>query len=71
MMGCCRENVRSQKRTRLEGSGRQKWIEESNDQDWLEKVESKSSLGWYRMAKNEFGLETYIVLSQGQEAIRC
>ena len=46
-------------------------MEEGNDQDWWEEVESKCSLGWHRIAKNEFGLENYIGSSQGQEAIRC
>ena len=32
---------------------------------------SKSSLGWYRMAKNGFRLENYIGSSQGQKTIRC
>ena len=70
-MGRCRENMGSQKKTNLEGSGRQKWKKACNDQDCWEEVESKNSLGWYRMAKNEFGLETYIGSSQGWEAIRC
>ena len=46
---------------------RREWkakVEEGNDQDWWEKVES--SLRWRRMAKNEFRLETYIGSSQGQ-----
>ena len=42
-----------------EDQARREWkakVEEGNDQDWWEEVESKSSLGWYRMAKNEFRL---------------
>ena len=57
-----------------EDQARREWkakVEEGNDQDWWEEVESKSSLGWYRMAKNEFRLENYIGSSQGQEAVRC
>ena len=54
-----------------EGSRRQKWKKAMTKTAWWEEVKSKSSLGWYRMAKNEFRLETYIGSSQGQEAIRC
>ena len=51
-----------------EDQARREWkakVKEGNDQE----VESKSSLGWYRMAKNEF--RNLIWLSQGQEAIKC
>ena len=57
-----------------EEHARREWkakVEEGYNQDWWEEVESKSSMGRYRMAKNEFGLKTYTGSSQGQEAIRC
>ena len=57
-----------------ESETREQWkakVEEGNDEGWWEEVESRSSLGWYRMTKEEFGVETYLGSSQGQEAIRC
>ena len=66
-MGHCTENMRSQKRNKLEESGRQKWTKAMMD---MGERESKHSLALYRMAKNEFGLEPYNGSSQSQEAIR-
>ena len=46
-------------------------MEDGNNEDWWEEVESRSSLGWYQLTNEEFMVETYIGLSLGQEAIRC
>ena len=46
-------------------------IEEVHVENWCEEVEGKSSLRWYRTAKEEFEAERYIDSSLGQEAVRC
>ena len=39
-------------------------------EEWKAKMELKSSLGWYRIAKEDFGLESYITsLRSYQESI--
>lgn len=59
------------KQVELGDNGRQRCMEEGNNQDWWEEVEGRSSLGWYEMTKEEFGVKTCIGSTQGQEAIRC
>ena len=65
-MGCCRENMQSQKRIKLERpSGRPKWKAKIGGKRLKSKLDSTGC-----MAKSEFGLETYVGSSQGQKAIR-
>ena len=45
-------------------------IKARNEKDWEEEVYTKSTLKWYRLAKDEIGVERYVKLVQGQENVR-
>ncbi len=45
-------------------------IDEMNNRDWIEEVEGKRSLRWYRMVKEEADLELYTRSLVGQESLR-
>ena len=55
------------------GWGVHSWKEKikmRNEKDWEEEVSSKSTLKWYKLAKNGAGVERYLRYVQGQEVVR-
>ena len=44
-------------------------IKARNEKDWDE-VYKKSTLKWYRLAKDDTGVERYVRSVQGQESVR-
>ena len=45
-------------------------IKAGNEKDWEEEVYMKSALKWYRLAKDDTGVERYVRLVQDQESVR-
>ena len=45
-------------------------IKARNEKDWEEEVYKKSTLKWYRLAKDDVGVERYVRSVQGQASVR-
>ena len=45
-------------------------IKPRNEKDWEEKLYTKSTLKWYRLAKDDIGVERYMGWIQGQKSVR-
>ena len=45
-------------------------IKMRNEEGWVEEVSSKSTLMWYKLAKNGAGVKRYLRSMQGQEVVR-
>ena len=45
-------------------------IKARNEKDWEEEVYKKSTLKWYRLAKDDTGVERYVRSVQGQAGVR-
>ena len=45
-------------------------IKMRNEKDWEEEVSSKSTLKWYKLAKNGAGMARFLRSLQGQEVVQ-
>ena len=45
-------------------------IKARNEKDWEEEVYMKSTLKWFRLAKDDTGVKEYVRSVQGQESVR-
>ena len=45
-------------------------IKVRNEKDWEEEISSKSTLKWFKLAKNGAGVERYLRSVQGLEVVR-